>query len=518
MKHRIANIFARMKALCNTKPRLASYLLGAAVALALPPFYIIPFLCIGLSYHLYMLIQSESGRVAFWRGWWFGFGYFTFGLYWISFSLLVDIAAFGWMIPFAIFGIAGILALYNALVAWLVWKCPVNVIGKLMCFAGIWCLAEILRGYAFTGFPWNLIGYSWGFSDIILQTTSIVGIWGLSLFTVLIATTPIIFFFKPSGNEKKYVLAAAGGLFALMLIGGGLRLIYAENVYTGEMLRIVQGNITQNYKRDEEKREEIFEKYLALSTENRPAEVKYLIWPESAIPFIFTQDIDSVSSIGRIVPDGGLLISGTMRATVNQLGFLNEVWNSLHVLDSDGKIVDVYDKHHLVPFGEYVPFRSILPLDKITPGSIDFSAGTGAKTLDVGRFPSFSPLICYEVIFPDNVLDKGNPPQLLINVTNDAWYGYSSGPFQHYVISKVRAIEYGIPLIRAANTGISAMVDGWGRELARSKLNESTVLDVPIPIALPQKTTYSKIGLIIVIAISVFCIALPLKYLKQLKH
>jgi len=255
----------------------------------------------------------------------------------------------------------------------------------------------------------------------------------------------------------------------------------------------VQANIDQRLKWEESERVNTLKKYLALSTQAGAAPVTHVVWPETALPYFLSTEPELLRILAQVVPPGGMLLTGAVRVdppTVRP----QQVWNSVHAIDEQGRVVATYDKFHLVPFGEYVPLRNILPLDKITPGTSDFAAGPGPMTLIVPGLPPVSPLVCYEAIFPGAVTPSSGPrPAWLLNVTNDAWFGDSAGPRQHFASARLRAIEEGLPLVRAANTGISAVVDPYGRVRAQLDLGRQGVIDSPLPEALPA-TLYARWG------------------------
>ncbi|MBV9522638.1 MAG: apolipoprotein N-acyltransferase, partial [Alphaproteobacteria bacterium] len=235
-----------------------------------------------------------------------------------------------------------------------------------------------------------------------------------------------------------------------------------------------------------------------------------IIWPEAAATFILNRDAAHRLAIAGIVPPGGLVLTGAIRTDPAPAPALR-YWNSLLAIDGKGEIVADFDKAHLVPFGEYVPMRGILPIEKLTPGNVDFTAGPGPRTLDLPGLPPVGPDICYEIIFPHAVADERQRPQWLLNVTNDAWYGFTSGPFQHFAIARVRAVEEGLPLVRAANNGISGIVDAYGRVRVRLGLDAVGVLDGALPTALPAPTLYARFGDAIfwglVLAATLLCLA-----------
>lgn len=477
-----------------SKSRLFLWAIGLLSALALPPVYAIPVLLLVLPLWLCFHDQAQSKKQAFGIGWWFGFGHFAAGLYWISFALLVDVQQFGWLIPFALVGIAAVMGLYIGLVSVSLYVFRAKGLHKILVFAVLWTVVEFIRAYAFTGFPWNLIGYSWSFSTSMLQLASVTGIWGLSFLTVAVASLPYLFFASSRKKATLWMLTGLG-LLAVVASAGALRLASATDaVVEGKKIRIVQGNIEQDLKWDPEQEWNHLDKYMKLSTSAGYETITHLIWPETAIPFMVTQysEAQLVSLLSPIIPAQGGLISGVMRGDQTSFGTLETLWNSMVVVDKSGD-VQYYDKAHLVPFGEYIPFRKwlTLPIQKITAGSVDFQEGPGPMTLHSEHFVSFSPLVCYEVIFPDTIVDQTNRPSLLINTTNDAWYGFSSGPFQHFQMARVRAIEQGIPLVRAANNGISGVIDAYGQILHHTNLQTTDIIDSAIPVALSEKTFYA---------------------------
>jgi apolipoprotein N-acyltransferase len=219
--------------------------------------------------------------------------------------------------------------------------------------------------------------------------------------------------------------------------------------------------------------------------------VHAVLWPETALPFTLwpdgTMPKQTMESIRLKAP----LITGVVAAERDKQSL--RLWNSIAAIDPEGQVVARYAKHQLVPFGEFVPLRSILPLEKITPGDIDFSRGAGPQTVTVPGLPPFSPLVCYEVIFPWIAVDPAHRPEWMLNVTNDGWYGDSPGPYQHFAMARMRAIEQGLPLVRVANNGISAVVDPYGRMGARLALNRRAALDSALPAPLPP-TLYARYG------------------------
>ena len=342
----------------------------------------------------------------------------------------------------------------------------------------------------------------------MLQITSITGIWGLSFLTILAFAAPATVNWQQYNNLKPTIILFS--VVILVFIGGFIRLKMADTSMLNEKIRIVQANIDQSHKWDDDKMRDIIFKYFSMTKSYESERIKYVVWPESALPYFIDDNSEILNSLKQVIPINGYLITGSMRAKYDNFGFIQQIWNSMHIIDSKGDILGFYDKHHLVPFGEYVPFRNILPINKITQGLTDFSVGKGITTLSYDNIIPFSPLICYEAIFPNEVIDNNNPPKLLINITNDAWYGNSSGPYQHFNMTRVRAIEHGIPMIRSANTGISGIIDSYGQVIAKSDYGQNSIIDEYIPKALSQPTFYTRFGnytiLLIMLTLSLFAV------------
>jgi apolipoprotein N-acyltransferase len=286
---------------------------------------------------------------------------------------------------------------------------------------------------------------------------------------------------------------------SLMIVGvlwssGALRLANAEtgNV-PGVTLRIVQPNIAQALKWHPDYRDGHFATFLRLSSAPSERPITHIIWPETAIPFIVSADNARRRVMASVIKNDGLLLTGAVRTSPRGTQPY-QLWNSFHAIDKNAEIVATYDKFHLVPFGEYVPFRRWLGFTKLTAGRTDFSAGTGPKTIRISGLPPFTPLICYEIIFPDKVTETNSSARWLLNVTNDAWFGTSSGPYQHFAMARLRSVEQGLPLVRAANTGISAVTDAYGRVAGRLGLNEQGVVDTGLPKSILGNTLFSFFG------------------------
>ncbi|MEE8516380.1 MAG: apolipoprotein N-acyltransferase [Alphaproteobacteria bacterium] len=505
----------RVAALVGWRRWLCAALLGAAAAMAFPPLYILPFAFVGFAGLVWLIDGAGDGRnpsrAAFAAGWWFGFGHFVAGLYWITNALMVDAAKFGWLVPFAVAGLSAYFALYPALAALATRLTGATGVRRIVMLAVAWTACEWLRGMVLTGFPWNLMGTVWAWSDDMIQLTAFTGTYGLSLMAVFAAAVPATLADAPLDQPRlrrwRAVMATAG-LVGLVWLGGAARLALAPQygapqygagggpaMVADVRLRLVQGNIDQRDKWRTGQRSINFRKYLRLSAAGAvtPGAVTHIIWPETAAPYVLANDAAARAAVARVVPPSGVVITGALRATRAGVKPF-QVWNSIYAVDGGGNVLASYDKFHLVPFGEFVPFRGLLPLTKLTAGTVDFSAGPGPRTYKLPGLPPMSPLICYEVIFPANVLDAEDRPAWLLNLTNDAWFGISTGPYQHFAAARLRAVEQGLPLVRAANTGISAVVDPYGRTIARLGLGVEGILDSPLPRALPSLTLYGRFG------------------------
>ncbi len=486
-------------------------LLGAMATLAMPPVGAVPVLLLVFPPFIWLLRGTGRRWAAFWTGWAFSFGFFVFGLYWVAFALTVDLERFGWMIPFAVCGLPALLALFAGTAIWCLQRLNLTGTAHTMAFAGLWALAEWLRGHVLTGFPWNLIGYAWVDWTPVIQATAWIGIYGLSMVTVLAAAAPAAAVDR-DGRWSRPALAvwlAACTALAGFAIAGTLRLSDAsDDTVPGIMLRLVQPNIAQADKWRPELGPQHLTNQMELSLLESDPPITHVIWPETAIPYLIERDVAVQQAIGSIVPPGGLALVGAPRASAP--GEPQQYWNSLQVVRENGSIAATFDKFHLVPFGEYMPLRDWLPLDSIAAGSTDYSSGPGPRTLALDGLPPFSPLICYEAIFPGAVIDRSDRPQWLVNVTNDAWYGHTAGPHQHFAIAQVRAVEEGLPMARVATTGVSGVIDAYGRVTASLDLGRRGVVDAPLPVALPQPTLYARIGDTAFWVLCVLCLAAPL--------
>ena len=483
---------------------------GAVTALALPPidFWPAPFLTFPVLVWLIDGCGAGPMRATFAAakiGWWFGFGYFLAGLYWIGNAFLVDAKTFGWLLPFAVISLPAGLALFTAFgaaLARLMWRPGAR---RVLALALALTIAEWLRGHAMTGFPWNAFGYALATPLPLAQTASLIGLWGLTFLAVFVYASPAIIIDDPADTRYPWLPAALGILIvAGMAAYGVARLARTPTTFVdGVRLRIMQPNLQQDDKFRYAQKQQVMNRYAALSTRtsgSRPidiAGITHLIWPESAFPFFLTREPDALARIAALLPDGAVLITGAVRAPETvPTDAITRAYNSIYVIDLNGSVLSVYDKVHLVPFGEYLPFQSFLErlgfrqLTKVRGG---FIPGDRRRNLAVPRAPNAVPLVCYEVIFPGETVPGGDRAGWMLNLTNDGWFGASPGPYQHLQQARLRAIEEGLPLVRAANTGISAVVDPLGRIVTALPLGIEGVLDSALPGAL-SPTLYARFG------------------------
>jgi apolipoprotein N-acyltransferase len=490
--------------------RVLALLAGAAAGLAHPPFGLLPGL---LGYALLLALVDAPDprplRSAVFRGWLAGVGYFSVGVWWITEPFMVDAKEQGWMAPFALVLMAGGLALFWATAAGLYRALKPGGIGRVLVFAGSLAGFEWLRGHILTGFPWDLAGETWAAGSAPSQAASLVGAYGLTWITLAIVAAPAVLA-QPGGRRGK---AAALGVAALALAGlygfGAWRLDHAAKPAAGApVIRVVQANIDQKDKWKPENLGMVFDTYVDLTT--RPAAVRptVVIWPEGALPAVIDQLIAQGSPyaprlLGAVAP-GQTLLMGANRAETGPTG-QTRYFNSLVAFrrEAEGlRVTGVYDKHHLVPFGEYMPagelatkvgFRSLVHMPD------DFSAGPPSQPIAPWGLPAVQVLICYEALFPGvtraGARRAGLRPAWILNISNDAWFGQGSGPLQHLNLASYRALEEGLPIVRATPTGVSAVIDAYGRIAPGAKLTLGNlgVIDAPLPPAL-EMTAFSQSG------------------------
>ena len=480
--------------LAGWRALLFAFAAGGFSALAFPPVEFFPALLLGYAALVLLLDGAATTPARFRRaaglGWAFFFGQFAIGLHWIVYPFLIYPDANLWQLPFSILLPAG-LGLFGALAATLAMLFWRNGAGRILTFAAAVALSEWLRGHVLTGFPWNLSGYGWGASLALLQSADLMGIYGLSFLTILLGGS-LAEFASARWRLPVIVLLLFGGLW-----GYGVYRLASTPIgdIAGVTLRLVQPDIPQAEKYVRRLMGRNWEILFRLSTQP-PAKglglPTHIIWPEAATGFPVARSPEALNQIGLLTARGQVLMTGSDRILRDEKGIT--AYNSLYLFGQGVPLT--YDKFHLVPFGEYVPFTRLLSrigISQLTVGS-GFSAGDHPHVLQASPAPPVTPLICYEVIFPHAVVDPAEPrPGWLVNITDDSWFGPWAGPQQHFLIARVRAIEEGLPIARAANTGISGVIDPLGRVRARLNLNDRGVVDAALPQSLPPPP-YARIG------------------------
>lgn len=475
---------------------LVAFLAGALAVLGQAPydFFAACFISFPL---LVWLLDGATGeasgslfrrlRPAFAVGWWFGFGYFLAGLWWIGSALLVEADDFAWALPFAVIGIPFALAFFYGfatMVARLLWS---SDIGRIAALAFGFGLTEWLRGFLFTGFPWNAIGYAAMPVPLLMQSVSVTGMIGMNVLAVFLFSLPALL----AARRHLRLGAALFVALASAHVGFGyVRLTAPEKPAERSLdVRIVQPAVDLSEKWDASVRDRIFATLLGLSAKAPDpghGKPQLILWPETSVPFLFTERPDALTALGDMLADGQMLIAGVVREEGGSAAADSRYYNSVVAINDKGEIADAVDKVHLVPFGEYLPFADLLNrfgIAQLVAGPVTFAAGNERHAITLPGGIRALPFICYEVIFPDLVAVDATSAQLIVNVTNDAWFGDTPGPYQHFRQAQIRAVENGLPLLRAANNGISAVVDPHGRIVDALAINARGAIDVKVPIA-----------------------------------
>lgn len=483
---------------------------GVIATLAFEPFDFFP--CLLAAYGLLVLMldgaakSPRPARAGAALGWLFGFGYFFAGLYWIGYAFLVDAERHAWLLPFAAAAMPGGLALFPMVAGGLAAKFWRPGWQRVFLFAALFFAADWLRGHILTGFPWHLPGYGWGALPSVQQSVSVIGVYGLSLLTLLFGGSLALLCERP---RRTYLPLALTVLFAAMAAWGFWRLGTNDHAtVAGVTLRIVQPDTSQREKYVPELVPRNWQRLVDLSRAPAAERITHIIWPEAAPPIWWLAGEPAVlGEISLLLGSDKYLLTGATRHDYE--GSETRYYNSFYVIGPGARILAAYDKFHLVPFGEYLPFEATLKalgVSQIAGGESSFSEGPGPQTLTAPGVPPFGPLICYEVIFPGAVTDSDHRPQWLLNLTDDSWFGPDAGPEQHLAIARVRAIEEGLPIVRAANSGISGVIDAYGEMRVRLDLGARGFLDAELPVALAP-TPFARAGNIIVVVIFLLCFA-----------
>lgn len=492
-----------------------AFVAGALAALSMPPLFAFPVLFVAFPILVWLLDGVETQQSwhlrifgpAFRIGWSFGFGYFTISLHWMSGAFFVEPDLFLWALPLGLLGLPAVLALFwgvGAALAHLMWS---DYGQRIFALAATLSLTEFLRGQLFTGFPWNLPGYALNITDQTMQLGAVVGIYGLSFLVLIIAMAPATIW-PNLGQTKTARFAPLAGSVALLVVlfgFGQFRLNANPTQYRDDVrLRLVQPNIPQAEKWKPENEIPIFEKLLTLSTERSSPQdpgliaATHLIWPESVFPFLVAERPEALARIARLLPNGTSLIAGAARNNTDRTGLGQTetgLLNSILSFNDQGEINATYDKYRLVPFGEFVPFKpllSLLGIREMVSASDSFVHGARLnRPFAPSGTPPLLPLICYEDIFSGELGDGINQAEWMLNLTNDAWFAGTIGPAQHFEQARMRAVEQGLPLVRVANTGRTAIVDSLGRVTASLAQDEAAVLNSNLPQRL-EKTLFSQ--------------------------
>lgn len=473
---------------------------GWVAAFAMSPVSFWPCLFIGISALYWLYSKTQTAGQAFAAGFFFAVVYFVTGLWWIGNALLVEGNEFAWVWPISVIGLPTLLALFTGtFLAMARLSFAPDSLKGFLAFAFFLTFSEWARGNAFTGFPWNLYGYVWADHLPMAQASHYIGAYALTLVSVLWAALAGYLLVSPRNLILKLSLAAVGILtLAATFAMGQLRLDNNPAVLDrNNGVVVVQPNIPQNMKWDPVAVQENFLKISSLSktgifADPQPDNV-FIVWPETAIsPAVYSVD-DNMDRIRNLLQSytrsEAYLVTGVLRRmgeTREDMTFAN----SILFLNKEMTALEAYDKSHLVPFGEFIPLQNWIPLRPVAAFR-GFERGNGATTIQQDGAPSFSPLICYEVIFPDKVIDKfGVRPRWIVNATNDGWYGDSAGPHQHFAQTRLRAIEEGLPLVRAANTGISGVIDPYGRIVEKADIFQEAAIVTYLPESLPDSNPY----------------------------
>lgn len=470
------------------------------MVLSMAPWGFWPAMIAGFGGFYFLMTKMKTRRAVFAAGWLFGFGYFSCGLWWIANALLVPGNPFSWVWPLAIAGLPAMLAFFPALAAYVAARfSDLKTIPGFLLFIALMGISEWLRGHVFTGFPWNLYGYAWNGWAAMMQNDAWAGPYMLTLLTVFWAALPGFLFSWGVSAKNRIVLAAAALLVFSLCAGFGYgRLAGAGNESQENVeVLIVQPDIPQEEKWDNAK---AVDNLLTLSTlsasqKDAPGKTTIILWPETAI---LAGALTHPNALAILKPafdsysGPAWLLTGMLRSETNGGG--ERYFNSIAAVGRDIAVSAMYDKSHLVPFGEYIPLQKYIPLAPFVRFE-GFTSGGGPQTLTLPGLPPVSPLVCYEIIFPGKAARRGaDRPAFIFNATNDAWYGDSPGPRQHFMQARFRAIEEGLPVVRSANTGISGLIDPYGRPLLTIGIDSRGAERISLPKPLAHAPLYTVTG------------------------
>lgn len=472
---RILALIAGLQAKRGFLGFLLATVLGALGVLGHAPFHIWPAYCVSVAGLLILLDGATSRPKPLWAGfkvaWSWAFGQFLAGMFWVGNAFLVDAEKFAALMPFAVTALPAVLAVFWGLAgaAYVrIWRADA---GRIFAFAALFSVAEFGRGHLFTGFPWNLPAYIWTPGGIISQTSALIGPYGLSLATLLVLASPAVLV---AGGRRKSVAAIAVGLTAASLAFGFVRLQGAGTLDAmagnGPLISAGQGGFTQKEVWDRANAMRVTQTYIDLLDHPDAQKADVVIWPEGTFPFLLQEQSDVLGIIDAKLGNRTLVV-GSVRRQAAPTG--DTYWNSILVYDkAQGGLVQraSYDKYHLVPFGEYLPMRPLfkaLGIASLVAYDGEMTPGSGTGLIAIPGAPAADPRVCYEIVFPSFNHRATGKAGWIVNVSIDAWYGDLLGPDQHYATARARAIETGMPLVRAASGGWSAIVDRYGRPLAQ---------------------------------------------------
>jgi len=515
---------------------LIAFLCGIGLTLAQPPLYFWPLLFLVFPLFASCIRQVTTFLQAFGIGWCAGVGFFLTGLFWVGEAFLVTPEQHAWMLPFVIIFLPGGMAIFWGGMTTAVWatcrflaryiqtKAAMRIYFILF-LAVFWVITEYVRSTIFTGFAWALLSYSW-LETPVSQGLSLFGAYTLGGLSVLIfgltgyglqgliKRTIAIYQKKPRLKKK----VAVSYSVCVVLGTGVLGALYAYGYWYVQQppvvedaqtrVRLIQPNVKQKMQLTQQDRDEIMRKLLSATHAKAGETPDIIIWPESAVPYLINNNTPEMAvirqQIASVLPGESYLITGILRQHFTASDNETEFRNSIAVLDKSARITALYDKHHLVPFGEYLPFKKVLSFlgfEHLVDVVGGFTPGEGTTIMRTQGIPDFLPLICYEAIFPMEVNSLPVRPRWIVHLTNDAWFGDTSGPLQHLAQAQARAIEQGLPVMRVANTGISAVIDSHGAIWSYLPLNSYGKIDSVLPPALPPTfyTRFGEVGSIILI-------------------
>lgn len=474
------------------RPLLRACLWGGVAAAALPPLHLVPLLLLSIPAFLLLLDQAPTWRRALLTGWFYGFGLGLAGLYWVTEPLFTQIQSFWWLVPFAAPALAAAVACYMIIPALAAWFMPAGL-GRVLVFAGAWIASNLAQQFLFTGFPWNYWGTDWAIpgalGNIFLQPACLVGVYGLTLFTLLLACTPLF------GKRGFVVLVCGLGIWA----GYGINRLHTPIGNTNLTIGILQPDIPVPPDYSRPALEAHWVRLLTMSQVAITNGANAVIWPETSSPWMLASDPIARAQLSQVTGTTPI-IAGSIRDSAPGV-----FHNSIIVTAGPQPALAYYDKWKLVPFGEYTP--KWIPL-ALVPRAIQggFIPGPGPKTISaIPGLPPFGPVICYEAIFSGEIIDRQHRPDWIVDVTDDAWFGNSSGPRQDFTDMRLRAVEEGLPVARAANSGISAMIGPFGRVIASLPMDYRGVLVAPLPQPIPQ-TFYARWGLWVALTLAILTI------------